>query len=323
MNPIIATEPFEIIGLDAVGPISPISCDGNRYLLTAIDYLTKWPICRATKDIKTQTVINFLIYDVVQNYGTPRQLITDRGSNFVSDIAEKFYDFLNIKHTPATSYRPQTNGQVERLNQSIKSVLSKICESDQENWDQYIWKMMLTLRTMKSRITKYSPSELLYGTKIITPVAWKPRSENDDINEDIFERVKRIDLEIPEMRLKAFNSSVKNKKYEAKKYNENVKLYKFKVGDKVLKQVEVGDKFGPKWEGPYTIYWVHGKGSYVIQDINDNRDLVNGDRLKIYNENRNMIPEVRPSRIIPTLRQFRQQNTALSGRSSLFGGSVV
>ncbi|OMJ25413.1 Pro-Pol polyprotein [Smittium culicis] len=171
-DPIKVTKPFEVLGIDAIGPINPISANGSRYILTAIDYVTKWPVLKAVENVQTETVVNFLIYDVIMNYGVPKKLISDRGSNFVSDTAVELYKFLGIDHHPTTSYRPQSNGQVERFNQLIKNVLSKICLFDKENWDLYLWKAMLTIRTMKHRVTGNSPSEMLYGFEITTPLTW-------------------------------------------------------------------------------------------------------------------------------------------------------
>ncbi|OMJ11804.1 Gypsy retrotransposon integrase-like protein 1 [Smittium culicis] len=243
MNPISATLPFQIVGIDAIGPINPISEDGNRYMLTAIDYLTKWPIIKAVPDIKTTTVINFLVHDVVQNYGVPSKLITDRGANFVSDLAEQFYEFIGINHAPTTAYRPQSNGQA------------------------------------------------------------------------IEERVKFMTEKIELLRNIAADKIVVNKKYEKKRYDEKVKEYKFKEGDKVLRAMEqANSKFDPVWEGPFKVTKAYGKGSYRISDSFGTEDLVNGDRLKTYKESGKMIPEVRPAALRPTIKRFRE--TIRFGRDS-------
>ncbi|OMJ14388.1 Pro-Pol polyprotein [Smittium culicis] len=105
--------------MDAIGPINPVSDSGNRYTLTAIDYMTKWPIVKAVPNIQSEAVVNFLIYDVVMNYGIPKKLITDSVSNFIGDISTNLYKFLVIEHRKTTSYRPKSNGQVESFNQTI------------------------------------------------------------------------------------------------------------------------------------------------------------------------------------------------------------
>ncbi|OMJ16931.1 Retrovirus-related Pol polyprotein from transposon [Smittium culicis] len=140
---IAALKPFDIVGIDVVridafGQISQISKNNNRFILTAVGYATKCPIARAVENIQTKTVINFIITEIVQHFGNSKQLISDRGSNFLSYAALEFYEILEINHTPTTTYRSQANGQVERLNKTLKNTLSKLCSDDKENWDLYI-----------------------------------------------------------------------------------------------------------------------------------------------------------------------------------------
>ncbi|OMH79256.1 hypothetical protein AX774_g7336, partial [Zancudomyces culisetae] len=76
------------------------------------------------------------------------------------------------------------------------------------------------------------------------------------------------------------------------RYNRDVKIYKFKIGDYVLKRVEIEkSKLESYWEGPYQVERVLAKGAYIINDNHGSRDLVNGDLLKMYNASNNMIPE--------------------------------
>ncbi|OMH83542.1 Gag-Pol polyprotein [Zancudomyces culisetae] len=116
----------------------------------------------------------------LQDFGVPSHIITDSGPGFIGDVATKVYEFLQIKYTPTTSYRPQSNGQVERHNQTLKNVLIKQCMHDKENWDSYLWKSLLAVRTMRNRTTQFSPAELLYGVKLATPVIWTPPPEVND-----------------------------------------------------------------------------------------------------------------------------------------------
>ncbi|OMH79608.1 Retrovirus-related Pol polyprotein from transposon [Zancudomyces culisetae] len=309
LHPIASAKPFEILGIDAMGPINPVSASGNRYLLTAMDYNTKWPISRAVPNISTELVVNFLIYDVVALYGVPKQLISDRGANFISEIATEFYKFLGIEHRPTTAYRPQANGQVERFNQYLKNVLSKYCYKDRHNWDKYLWKVLLTIRSTKNRNIGVSPAESLYGVKLNTPVYWNPNVTIENEEEATLERLKFIREELPIIRAQAYNNIVINKKYEKQKYDKAVKAYQYKVGDKVLRIVAAPQsKFSDRWEGPYTIVRVLDKGTYIIMDANMNKDQVNGDRLKPYHERGYMIPEVVPSRIRTTLQYYKQSS---------------
>ncbi|OMH80871.1 Pro-Pol polyprotein [Zancudomyces culisetae] len=231
LNPIFSPRPFSIFGIDAIGPINPVSKTGNRFILTGIDYFTKWPVAAAW-------------------FGVPSQIITDRGSGFVSDLAEQVYKELGIRHTPTTPYRPQSNGQVERLNQTLKNALVRQCRKDKQNWDKFIWKSLLAIRTMRNKSTKYSPAELLYGVQIATPSVWTPPPDVDDLDIAVQERIDAIKSSLPEMRTDSVRNNVLAKERDRESYNKQVKSYKFNIGDLVLKMTEqTQSKLEEIWEG--------------------------------------------------------------------------
>ncbi|OMH79509.1 Transposon Ty3-G Gag-Pol polyprotein [Zancudomyces culisetae] len=293
LQPIYVHKPFGIFGLDAVGPISPVSAQGNRYILTGIDYFTRWPVAEAVENIKSDTIINFIITHIVQYYGTPDQIITDRGSGFISEAADTVYKYLGIKHTPSTPYRPQSNGQVERLNQTLKNTLARQCKADKNNWDSYLWKSLLVIRTMRNKSTGMSPAELLYGVKLSTPALWSPPAEISDLDLAIQERIAAINTSIPELRSIGYQKSVKAKQNMKLIYDRRVRLVNFKVDEMVLKLIEhVTDKFQEVWEGPYRVLKKLNLGAYLIADSDGNRDIVNGDSLKSFFHSNRMVPEV-------------------------------
>ncbi|OMJ24835.1 Pol polyprotein [Smittium culicis] len=261
----------------------------------------------AVENIQTSTVVDFIITEIVQVYGVPQQLITDRGSNFLSETSEKLYEFLEIKHKPTTTYRPQANGQVERLNQTLKNVLSKLCREHTKDWDCYMWKTLLAIRSMKNRSTGYSPSEMLYGTEMTLPTSWEPLDEHFELEDEIKERESFIHIDLPEIRRIGLRKNVVSKNNSEARYNKKVSVHKFKTRDIVLKFTDVKkSKFSPVWEGPYMIVEVGDYGSYTIKDDNENYDTVHGDKLKLYYEKNRMIPEVSSAKLQSTLRQFRQ-----------------
>lgn len=305
MIPILATKPFQIIGIDAVGPISPISKEGNRYILTAIDYLTKWPVAVAVSNIQSETVVSFLLTKIVQEFGVPKQIITDRGSNFVGEMTTKLYQALGIRHTPATAYRPQTNGQVERMHRTFKNIIAKMCVNNQDNWDGYIWKTLLVIRTMNNSSTGLSPAEMIYGCKLNTPSTWVTDGEINNIEEEIQRRIEEIKF-ISEIREYGIEKMTKAKSIMKKRYDAMVRTYKFKVNDKVLLKInEIQTKFQPLWEGPYMVESKLKNGTYIIKDQNGKKDLVNGDRLKYYHESEHMIPEIVPKSLRSNLKRFK------------------
>ncbi|OMH83944.1 Retrovirus-related Pol polyprotein from transposon [Zancudomyces culisetae] len=304
--PVHAVKPFEIFGMDAIGPINPISESGNRYILTAIDYCTKWPIAIPVENLLSETIVDFIINNIVTYYGVPQKIITDRGSSFVSNVTTEVFNWLQLDHSPTTSYRPQNNGQCERLNKTLVNLLQKICRKDKNNWDRYLWKVLLIMRTMESKSTGYTPAEMMYGTEMCIPSTWKSNGVIEDEVEQVKSRLELMKSNLPQIRKIGVRKAVAAKESEKVRYNKTVKFTKFQVGEKVLKLVEYErGKLESLWEGPYTVMKRFTKGAYLISDQFGNRDLVNGDLLKKYHESKFMIPEI-SNRLRPKLLTFKQ-----------------
>lgn len=301
MRPIpTPSRPFYMLGCDAVGPIDPISKNNNRYLLVAIDYLTRWPMAKAVPDITEETTSAFL-YDIVKDYGVPSYLLTDRGSNFTSRYTKAFLNNLECRHLTTTAYRPQTNGMCERLNQTLVQTLAKIIrDKDAENrWDEYVGAALLAIRTMPNESTKYSPAMLLFGYEMRTPSTW-PAPQRDYIEGEIIEEVERrtriIQYLTSTLHAKAKETAEKEKKRQKQRYDQDVHLRRrFKLGEQVLMKdsAPVG-KFSDRWIGPLTVTRVNDSGTYHLQgpDMRRLQGAVNGDKLVPYYQHKRMIPDV-------------------------------
>ncbi|OMH83426.1 Retrovirus-related Pol polyprotein from transposon [Zancudomyces culisetae] len=205
---------------------------------------------------------------------------------------ENTWKRIRIDHSPTTPYRPQSNGQVERLNKVLMNLLRKQSRKDKQNWDGHLWKVLVVLRTMESKSTQFSPSQMLYGTQMTLPNAWETNGRIDNIEEQVKERVKLITTDLPQIRELGVVKAV-----EAKKWNE----YRY---NKTLVEQEKS-KLEDLWEGPYLVLRKLDKRTYLITDGVGNRDLINGDILKSYHESNFMIPEVAHT-IKPKIKMIRR-----------------
>nr|GFA38708.1 reverse transcriptase domain-containing protein [Tanacetum cinerariifolium] len=112
--------PFELmcdasdyaIGADFMGPFP--SSKGNKYILVAVDYLSKWAEAKALPTNNARVVVKFLKY-LFSRFGTPREIISDRGTHFCNDQFTRVMIKYGVTHRLATAYHPQTSGQVEVL----------------------------------------------------------------------------------------------------------------------------------------------------------------------------------------------------------------
>nr|GEW89940.1 reverse transcriptase domain-containing protein [Tanacetum cinerariifolium] len=100
--------------IDFMGPFP--SSRGNRYILVAVDYLSKWVDAKVLPTNDARVVVKFLKY-LFARFETPRAIISDRRTHFCNDKFVKVMSKYGVTHRLATAYHPQTNGQVEVLNQ--------------------------------------------------------------------------------------------------------------------------------------------------------------------------------------------------------------
>lgn len=292
-------DPFVLLGIDAVGPLQ-VTDKGNRYILTGIDYLTRWPVAVAVPDINEVTTGEFL-FSIVKDWGVPNYILSDRGQNFISTYVHEFLKRLGCKNIMTTSYRPQCNGMCERLNHSLVSILAKIARDEQsiDQWDRYVDPALMVIRTTKNTSTGFSPSFLMFGYEMRTPAVWVAPRLDFVIGEEeeVKDRVLVVEEKLAEIREIARLRSDERKKLVKQRYDGRVVFRKnFEVGDSVLlKDVVPKTKFSDKWLGPFTVLRVNKNGTYHLTGKNSVRlkHAVNGDLLKAFNkEVEHMIPEV-------------------------------
>nr|GEW90270.1 reverse transcriptase domain-containing protein [Tanacetum cinerariifolium] len=121
-NSIQVCEIFDVWGIDFMGPFS--SSQGNKYILVAIDYLSKWVEAKALPTNDARVVCKFL-KSLFARFGSPRAIISDRGNNFCNDQFAKVMLKYGVIHRLSTAYHPQTSGQVEVSNRGLKRILER------------------------------------------------------------------------------------------------------------------------------------------------------------------------------------------------------
>ena len=136
MNSLMPTEVFQRWGLDFMGPIEPPARQTkNCYIITVMDYITKWVEARALKDNTAKFTAKFLYEEIITNVGFPVELVSDKGEHFMNDIIRILTKKFMILHKRSTTYYPQANGQAKNTNKVLKTVLTKMVNANRTNWD--------------------------------------------------------------------------------------------------------------------------------------------------------------------------------------------
>ncbi|KAG5885895.1 hypothetical protein JTB14_012142 [Gonioctena quinquepunctata] len=129
-------KPFQSLAIDVVGPLS-MTFNGNKFIITMQDELTKFSFTKATPNHEAETVANSLL-EFITIYGIPESILSDQGSDFTSDLMKELNNFFKIKHILSSPYHPQTNGASERSHSTLKEYLKHYIDRTQSDWDEYV-----------------------------------------------------------------------------------------------------------------------------------------------------------------------------------------
>ncbi|GJW95689.1 reverse transcriptase domain-containing protein [Tanacetum coccineum] len=147
-NAIQVCEIFDVWGIDFMGPFP--SSRGNKYILVAVDYLSKWVEAKALPTNDARVVVKFL-KSLFSRFGAPRAIISDRGTHFCNDKFDRVMSKYGVTHRLSTAYHPQTSGQVEVTNRGLKRILERTvgenCSSWSDKLDDALWAFRIAYKT--------------------------------------------------------------------------------------------------------------------------------------------------------------------------------
>jgi transposase InsO family protein len=156
--------PFERIAINIAGPF-PESNSGNQYLLIAMDYFTKWPVANQ----EVSTVADALVTKLFCPFGVPRELHSDQGRNFESQLMQEAWEWLGISKTWTNPLNLQSDGMVERYVKTEEKHLRKVVSAHQTDWDERLPIFLLAYRASTHETTGAMPASMVFGTELCLP----------------------------------------------------------------------------------------------------------------------------------------------------------
>ena len=194
---------FSHLNLDIVGPLP--SSNSYRYLLTAVDRFTRWPIAIPMRDITAESVVESFAHGWIANFGVPASITTDRGSQFSSSVWSQLMTTWSIKSHMTTPYHPAANGLVERFHRRLKESLIALSQNQPTNWYYQLPCALLAIRTTLKPDLGASPADLVYGEGLSVPGALLPASPTEDDSQARRQTLEHLRLEVA--RLQPVNTS--------------------------------------------------------------------------------------------------------------------
>ncbi|XP_068225272.1 uncharacterized protein [Palaemon carinicauda] len=271
----IITELFAKVAVDIVGPLSPPSEDGHRFILTLVDCATRYPEAIPLKRIDSISCAEALL-SIFTRIGIPKEVLSDRGRQFVSSVMEEVHKLLNIKPIFTSPYHPQANGYCERFNGVLKSIIKKICSDYPRCWHRYLPCALFAVREIPNNTLGFSPFELIYGRNVRGPLSiLKELFTNQDFNEEIRNSYEYV-LDLRDRLEETAQIALQNAKVNFSKYKTYYDLKtsdrKFVIGDEVLLLLPSDtNKLLSQWQGPYKVIGKKGQVDYIIEVRNKHK----------------------------------------------------
>ncbi|GKE03293.1 reverse transcriptase domain-containing protein [Tanacetum coccineum] len=270
-NEIQVYEIFDVWGIDFMGPFP--SSRGNKYILVAVDYLSKWVEAKALPTNDARVVVKFL-KSLFARFGTPSAIISDRGTHFCNDQFAKVMLKYGVTHRFSTAYHPQMSGQVEVSNRGLKRILERTVREKRASWSDKLDDALWTFRTAFKTPIGCTPYKLVYEKACHLPIEfehkayWALKHCNFDLKtEGDHQKVKMNELN--ELREQAYENSLIYKEKTKKIHDSKIKNRVFNVGDRVLLfnsrlKIFLG-KLKTHWTGPFTVaqVFLYGTISYI------------------------------------------------------------
>ncbi|KAI5327194.1 hypothetical protein L3X38_026590 [Prunus dulcis] len=170
MNPVVKPWPFRGWAMDLIGKIYPASSQQHCFIIVATDYFTKWVEAKPIKTTTSQEIITFIEQQIIQRFGIPESITTDRGSSFISRDMLNMAEAFKFKLLQSTPYYAQANGQAESSNKVIINIIRKMLEKNPKQWHEKLSETLWAYRTSKREATGMTPYALTYGHDAILPM---------------------------------------------------------------------------------------------------------------------------------------------------------
>lgn len=275
------TESHQKIAIDLIGPF-PTTTKGNRYAMTVQDQLTKFISLIPLPDTTARTLAERLVKEFLSTYGFPEEILSDNQHNIGGKLMTELEKILGIKPIRTTTYRPQSNGSLERAHHTIKEYLRHYVNQNWTDWDEFIKLAALSYNTATHEATGFSPYELTFGKKPNLPNSFKTPKLGTTGEEYLRQLKNHLESQLKRARENILRAKEKHKAIYDDKIIRRVPSYQ--VGDTVY-LINQGRrvKTDPPYIGPFPIVEIISRHNVKVLIKNNRTEIVHIDRLRLAN----------------------------------------
>ena len=272
--------PMEFVAAVLIGPFTE-SHNGNKYILTIIDFCTGW-----AEAIPIPTKSNQAVWDAFSNgficrHGVCRVLLTDHGAEFTALAFERYLSQIGIEHRMSTPAHPQSNGKIERFNRTLKQMIQKAVNNQPSRWEEVLNDVLLAYRASVSTTTGYTPHFLMTGRHLRMPMQKALRASNEN------EFGNRLDTLATALKI-ARSMTEDSRKHDGDRLAQKAKAHDISPGDSVMIKSEERLTLTARWNPRWTVTTrVRGPVIYVHNQQTGKSKVHNAEKVRIVDPNQN------------------------------------
>lgn len=257
LQPLPVLDVFRRVHMDILEPLKTSSA-GYTHIILIVCSFSKHVEIFPLKSTCAKEIASIFYHEYICRYSALDVILTDRGTNFLSNIIKEICKIFEIKKINTSSYRPQTNSTCERNNKTMVEKIRTYIDDSQSNWSELLPSIAFAMNTsIYTESTNYSPYFILYGRECRTPID-TVLTEPTNSGPDAKQYVDKIHHKLRTARhIARQNIENAQEKYKIQ-HDKNAKEPHFAVRDKVWldsKKHPVGlsPKLCNRWDGPYYI----------------------------------------------------------------------
>lgn len=271
-----AESSFDKIYIDLVQ--IPQSFEGNRYILSVQDELSKYIEALPIRNKEADTVAKALVESIFLKYGIVKIITSDQGTEFINKLLGEVCKLLQVKQLHSTAYHPQSIGALENSHKTLAAYLRSYTDQHKLDWDRWLPYYVFCWNTTVHSSTGYTPFELVYGKKCTLPSNLRGELQKIDpcYNFDNYANELRYRLQIAQ---KEARETLQQTKHDRKiNYDVRAKEKPYNPGTLILLRKENRAKLDEIYSGPFEV--IADKGVNCEIKIGSTNQVVHKNRVK-------------------------------------------